>query len=87
MASGITVDKCLNVSGCSLDPRIKRIKQEEKEAKELKKAAKSAPASGANTPKGKSKAEEEEEKKKKEEEEKVCPYSFCFTVLICQPGC
>ncbi|KAK0205168.1 DnaJ-domain-containing protein [Desarmillaria ectypa] len=55
----------------SLDPRIKRIKQEEKEAKELKKAAKSAPASGANTPKGKSKAEEEAEKKKKEEEEKA----------------
>ncbi|KAJ7594094.1 DnaJ domain-containing protein [Mycena floridula] len=55
----------------SLDPRIKRIKQEEKEARELKKAAKSAPGSGANTPKGKSKAEEEEEKRVKEEAEKL----------------
>ncbi|KAF8901425.1 hypothetical protein CPB85DRAFT_1377345 [Mucidula mucida] len=55
----------------SLDPRIKRIKQEEKAAREQKKLAKSQPASGANTPKGKSKAEEEAEKLKKEEEEKV----------------
>lgn len=60
-----------NSGHCSLDPRIKRIKQEEKEAREAKKAAKSAPATGANTPTGKSKAEEEAEKKQKEEEEQV----------------
>ncbi|KAF9037300.1 DnaJ-domain-containing protein [Hymenopellis radicata] len=44
---------------------------EEKAAREQKKLAKSQPASGANTPKGKSKAEEEAEKLQKEEEEKA----------------